>query len=137
MKIPFCAALTLSACLLHPAAALAGVSAEEAAKLKGELTPFGAEKAGNKEGTIPAWTGGYTQPIPGYVTGGVVPDPFAADKPLFTITPQNQATYADKLSEGVKALLTKFGFTPERVVEVAKQQIARHASAKDVKQAAE
>ena len=37
--------------------ALAKVPAEEAQKLKGELTPMGAEKAGNADGTIPAWTG--------------------------------------------------------------------------------
>ena len=42
------------------ATAFAGVSPEEAARLKTDLTPFGAEKAGNKAGTIPAWTGGYT-----------------------------------------------------------------------------
>ena len=40
-------------------------------------------------------------------------------------------------SAPLKSLLTKFGFTPERVVEVAKEQIARHASVKDVRQAAE
>lgn len=108
MKFPLISALTLGAACLLPAAVLAGVSAEEAAKLKTELTPFGAEKAGNKEGTIPAWTGGYTQAIPGYASGGRVPDPFADDKPLFTITPQNKDQYADKLSEGVKALLTKY-----------------------------
>ena len=45
------------ACLLSSVAlgaAHAAVSAEEAAKLKTELTPLGAERAGNKEGTIPA-----------------------------------------------------------------------------------
>ena len=36
--------------------ALAGVSPQEAAKLGDTLTPFGAEKAGNAAGTIPAWT---------------------------------------------------------------------------------
>ena len=40
-------------------------------------------------------------------------------------------------SAPLKSLLTKFGFTPERVVEVAKEQINRHASVKDVRQAAE
>jgi len=35
--------------------ALAKVSPEEAAKLGAELTPVGAEKAGNKDGSIPAW----------------------------------------------------------------------------------
>lgn len=37
--------------------AYAGVSAQEAAKLGKELTPVGAQRAGNKDGTIPAWTG--------------------------------------------------------------------------------
>jgi hypothetical protein len=55
--------------------AQAGVSAAESAKLKGELTPFGAEKAGNKEGTIPAWTGGYTTVTPGDKAGRR-PEPF-------------------------------------------------------------
>jgi len=43
------------------ATAMAGVTAEEAAKLKTTLTPFGAERAGNAEGTIPAWDGGITE----------------------------------------------------------------------------
>src|SRR3546814_16902186 len=35
----------------------AGVSTQEAAKLGKELTPVGAQRAGNKDGTIPEWTG--------------------------------------------------------------------------------
>ncbi|WP_077037298.1 DUF1329 domain-containing protein [Pelomonas sp. KK5] len=104
MKLAHLPALALCACL----AAHAAVSPEEAARLKTDLTPFGAERAGNKDGSIPAWTGGYAQPIPGYVEGGRVPDPFADDKPLFTITAQNQAAYADRLSEASKALLSKY-----------------------------
>ena len=63
--------------------AYAGVTADEAAQLKTTLTPMGAERAGNKEGTIPAWTGGYTTPVPGFKNGGRRGDPFASDKPLF------------------------------------------------------
>ncbi|KAB0763476.1 DUF1329 domain-containing protein, partial [Pseudomonas aeruginosa] len=37
---------------------MAAVSADEAAKLGTSLTPLGAEKAGNADGSIPAWTGG-------------------------------------------------------------------------------
>ena len=107
MKLPhYAASLALGALLSTSVSA--AVSTEEAARLKTDLTPFGAEKAGNKEGTIPAWTGGYAQSIPGYVDGGVVPDPYAADKPLFTITSQNKDAYADKLSDGAKALLAKY-----------------------------
>jgi hypothetical protein len=90
------------------AAAFAAVTPEEAARLKTELTPLGAERAGNKDGTIPEWTGGYTTPIPGFKNGGRRGDPFAAEKPLISITAQNMAQHADKLTEGTQALLKKY-----------------------------
>ena len=83
-------------------------AAPGAADLGGRLTPMGAERAGNKDGTIPAWTGGYTTPIPDYAEGDLRPDPFASDKPLFAITAQNYRNYADKLPEGQKALFAKY-----------------------------
>ena len=86
----------------------AGVSAEEAAKLKTTLTPLGAERAANKDGTIPAWTGGYTQVPAGYKSGQPRPDFFAGDKPVLQITGKNADQYADKLSETTKALLKKY-----------------------------
>lgn len=88
--------------------AVAGVTPEEAARLKNELTPFGAERAGNKDGSIPAWTGGYTTPIPGFKNGGRRGDPFANEKPLYTINAANMAQYADKLTDGTQALLKKY-----------------------------
>ena len=88
--------------------AQAAVTAEEAAKLKTELTPFGAERAGNKDGSIPAWTGGYTTPIPGFKNGGRRGDPFANEKPLYSVTAANMAQHADKLTEGTQALLKKY-----------------------------
>ena len=36
--------------------AYAGATPEEIAKLGNELTPSGAERAGNADGTIPEWT---------------------------------------------------------------------------------
>jgi hypothetical protein len=85
------------------------VSPEEAAKLGTTLTPFGAETEGNKDGTIPAYTGGLNKPPANYKMGsGVRPDPFASEKPLFTINAQNMAQYADKLTEGTKAIMKKF-----------------------------
>lgn len=88
--------------------ASAASSADEAAKLKTELTPFGGEKAGNKDGSIPAWTGGYTTAIPGDKPGGRRGDPFKDEKPLFSITSKNVEQYADKLSQGQKAMLKKY-----------------------------
>lgn len=88
--------------------AAAAVTAEDAAKLKTELTPLGGEKAGNQDGTIPAWTGGYTTPIPGDKPGGRRGDPFKDEKPLFSITAQNMDQYADWLTDGTKGMLKKY-----------------------------
>ncbi len=94
--------------LLASGYAQAQVSPEEAAKLKTTLTPLGAERAGNKEGTIPAWDGGLTKPAPGFKNGGRRPDLFPNEKPLFSITAKNMDQYADKLTDGTKAMLKKY-----------------------------
>ncbi|AMO22863.1 DUF1329 domain-containing protein [Ramlibacter solisilvae] len=78
---------------------------EDVAALKsGSLTPYGAERAANKEGTIPAWDG--KAPATGGAAGKRS-DPFAADKPRLTITPSNAGEHAGQLSDGTKALLAK------------------------------
>ena len=103
--------VALVASALVSTAALAKVSPQEAAKLgvKGTpLTPFGSERAGNKDGTIPEWTGGITQPPSGYKVGDHHPDPFPNDKPVLTITAQNYKQYADKLSAGQIAMFEKY-----------------------------
>ena len=87
---------------------LAAVSADQAATLKTTLTPMGAEKAGNKDGSIPAWTGGLTQDVAGPKFGDVPADPFPGEKPLLQINAKNAAQYADKLSEGTRALLAQY-----------------------------
>lgn len=88
------------------AQACLAVTAEEAAALKGNaLTPYGAERAGNKEGTIPAWDG---KPVKVSIeASGRRSDPFSADKPRLTINAANAAQYSAQLSEGTKALLAK------------------------------
>lgn len=93
----------------------AGVSAEEAARLKTDLTPLGAEKAANKDGSIPAWDGGNTKPISGDKPGGRRGDPFKDDKPVLTITAKNADQYAEKLSEATRAMFKKY---PDYRVEV-------------------
>ncbi|HUO99383.1 MAG TPA: DUF1329 domain-containing protein [Rhizomicrobium sp.] len=78
------------------AAARAEVSATEAQALKSELTPLGAERAGNAAGTIPAWSAtpsaaGLTQ-----------------EKPVLVLTQRNFREHADQLPEGAKALFAKY-----------------------------
>jgi len=100
--------ITAACAMLVALTAQAAVSPEEAARLGKDLTPVGAEMAGNKDGSIPAYSGGLTTAPDGFVANsGNYVDPFKDEKPLFSITAQNMAQYADKLSEGQKLLLTR------------------------------
>ena len=97
------------ALLLSSTPVLAAVSPEQAAALGHSLTPLGGEKAGNADGDIPPWSGGLTQAPAGYQGPGKHHvDPFADDKPLFTITRANLAQYRDKLTVGQIALFEAY-----------------------------
>ena len=82
-----------------------GVSEAEAARLDAELTPMGAERAANREGTIPEWTGGITAPPADYRPGAHHPDPYPGDRILYTVTAADLDTRGQLLCEGQKALL--------------------------------
>lgn len=85
-------------------------TADEIKLLGTTLTPWGAEVAGNKDGTIPAYTGGLTKSPASFdkKRPGWRPDPFADDKPLFSIDAKNMAQYADKLSPGTQEMMKKY-----------------------------
>ena len=105
MSIKFTSLCVVTLAWLAPTA-FAAVDEREAARLGGdELTPLGAERAGNKAGTIPAWTGGLDGSKVYFTPGKFLPDPYSDDEILFSITADNLEEYADKLSEGQKALL--------------------------------
>lgn len=90
--------------------ALAGVTPDQAARLGKELTPTGAEMAGNADGSIPPWNP-KGPPIPAdFVPGSDdYKDPYKGEKPLFTIDNTNWQQYADNLTEGTKAIMAKLG----------------------------
>ncbi|OZG70522.1 outer membrane lipoprotein-sorting protein [Hahella sp. CCB-MM4] len=83
------------------------VSPQEAARLGDTLTPVGAEKAGNADGTIPAWDGGLASPPAGFDGVNYI-DPFAGESPKFEITAANADQYKDQLSVGQLAMLKKY-----------------------------
>jgi hypothetical protein len=129
---------TTAAAMLFAQAAWGAVSPQDAARLGAELTPLGGEKAANADGSIPAWNGGIKSiadaGVSGYHPGDHHPDPYASDKPLFTITSANMAQYAAKLTEGHKALFKSYpdykmvvypthrsAAVPERVYEATKR----------------
>lgn len=94
--------------VLACSSAFAAISEADVARLGKDLTPLGAERAGNADGSIPAWTGGVTQAPAGYKVGDHHPDPFGGDQPLYTITPQNAANHQARLTAGQRALLQTY-----------------------------
>ncbi|NRA42565.1 MAG: DUF1329 domain-containing protein [Pseudomonadales bacterium] len=77
-------------------------------------TGLGAIKAGNADGSIPAWSGtlrgssgrmGYNR------YGKEHPNPYGEEAALFTITADNYSEYANRLSEGQIALFKKYPST--------------------------
>jgi len=92
--------LSLTISMVLSTGALAKIPAEEAAKLTSELTPMGATRAANKDGSIPEWTGGITKLPAGYTAGDHHVDPFPNDKVKFTITAKNVADYKALLTPG-------------------------------------
>jgi hypothetical protein len=102
------AALALGV-MLAASAVRAELTENEIARLGGpELTPVGAQRAGNADGTIPEWKGGVTAPPAGWKQGDPRVDTFADDKILFNIDASNVNKYADKLSPGQIALIKSY-----------------------------
>tara|TARA_R110000868_G_scaffold4303_3_gene27372 strand:+ start:18718 stop:20100 length:1383 start_codon:yes stop_codon:yes gene_type:complete len=91
-------------------AAWAGVPEAQIARLGQDLTPMGAEKAGNADGSIPAWTGGLTSAPDGigFKGDGYYPDPFASDPVLYTVNKGNAAQHGDLLTPGQKAMMAAY-----------------------------
>ena len=77
-------------------------------RAEGDLTPVGAERAGNAAGTIPPWTGGLTKPPPSFRPGYHETDPFPEDEPLFRIDAGNAEQYGEHLTPGQRALMAAY-----------------------------
>ena len=103
LALGIAAVATLVSALAAPVSA--ELSADDVARLGKDLTPLGAERAGNADGTIPEWTGGITKPPAGYKLGDHHPDPYGGDKPLYVIDQSNLDQYRDKLSTGHQRML--------------------------------
>ena len=102
------AAVGLSALIVG--SAFAAVSPEEAARLGQDLTPTGAERAGNADGSIPEWNPD-GPPIPAdFVPGSDnYINPYPDEKPLFSVDINNYKDHLDHLTEGQIAIIEKYG----------------------------
>jgi hypothetical protein len=90
--------------------AQAKVSEAEAAKLGKELTPIGAEKKASADGSIPEWTGGmapHGNLKSQWSDFDADLQKFSSEKPMYTITKANMATYKDKLAVGHQKMLER------------------------------
>jgi hypothetical protein len=109
MKIRWMSGLAAIGAAVLMGQALAKATPEQVASLGSDkLTCMGAEKAGSASGVaeytgkwFKTWTG-QTKPF------GYEPGPYAAEKPLFTITAQNFAQYAERLTAGQKAMFKAY-----------------------------
>lgn len=101
--------------LLLSVSAYAAVSAEEAKQLGTTLTPWGAEKTGNKDGTIPAYSEDIMKaPASCNIKEpGRRDDPIIKEKAMVSITAQNAEKYADKL-DGFMASIPTIAWTSIR-----------------------
>lgn len=96
-----------AACIACAGLPWAASAAADAQQLGKELTPVGAEPGGNKEGSIPAWSGATAAPTAGWSYGKVRGDYWAhkGEKPLFSIDASNVEKYAARLSPGQMELV--------------------------------
>ncbi len=84
----------------------------DASRLKSELTPLGGKRAGNADGSIPAWNGGLTQMPPNWNPNksGLMPDFFASDAKLLSVDSGNMAQHQDRLSIGTMEMMKKYAY---------------------------
>lgn len=136
--------LLLLALAVAAGAATAKAPPEQIERLGKDLTPVGAERAANKDGSIPAWDGGVAKVPAGYNPTQGLADPFAADKPLYTINAANAEQHKDKLAPGQLALLKRYpGYTmvvyptrrsaafPESIYAAVKAEAGKIATANE------
>lgn len=90
--------------------AMAQPSAPDASLLSTVLTPLGGTRAGNADGSIPAWTGGVVSP-PLPPDQPVDVNMFEDEQPLYTVNADNMAQYRRLLSAGTAGLISRHGFS--------------------------
>jgi hypothetical protein len=100
IALPLLRASVLTACAIVATTSFSKITQDDLKALDGELTPIGAQRAATKDSGVPAWSGKWLGTPPGvqYKRGSRYPDPFADEKPLFVITAENMAQYADHLT---------------------------------------
>ena len=100
IKYGFLKAMVVSSLALSNS--MVNANQNSVADLGNNLTPMGAERSGNKDGSIPEWTGG----LDIQVKRG--DNPFSNEQPLYVVTNDNQDSYQTLLSPGQRAMMKKY-----------------------------
>lgn len=103
-----CASVILAFSMGWGSQALAWLDKDQLDRLGRDLTPVGAERAGNKAGSIPAWDGGWNKPPIGFDPKRGWISHYPEDKPLYLVTRDNMDRFKDRLSPGQQALLRQY-----------------------------
>ncbi|WP_373286437.1 DUF1329 domain-containing protein, partial [Halopseudomonas salina] len=98
----------LALSLLATSVMAQSLTQDEINQLGNNLTPIGAEKAGNAAGTIPEWTGGIGSDAGQDLPDNFSSDPYANEQPQFVITAQNYQQYRDNLTPGHIAMFERY-----------------------------
>ena len=98
----------LALSLLASSVMAQALSQEEINQLGNELTPTGAERAGNAAGTIPEWTGGLGTDAGQVLERNFTTNPFQGEQPEFVITSQNYEQYSENLTPGQIAMFQRY-----------------------------
>ncbi|MNQ53347.1 hypothetical protein D3C85_673850 [compost metagenome] len=102
-RLPFVLSL-LAACYLSSVEA----KQTDAVRLDSALTTMGAERGANADGSIPAWSGGLKPGAAAVSATGNYADPFAGEKPLYTVDKSNLAQHKAQLSSGQQAMFVRY-----------------------------
>lgn len=109
--------------LVATAVAAQSLSQSDIDQLGTNLTPVGAEKAGNAAGTIPEWTGGLGTDAGQSLANNFLDNPFKGEQPEFVITAQNYQEYRDNLTPGQVALFERYPETYRMPVYQSKRTV--------------
>jgi Protein of unknown function (DUF1329) len=126
--------IVLSATVCLPVPAVAAVRDHVAARLIYDLTPLGAERGGDADHSIPAWTANQHPPeLAAYPDNpDLAPAPFAGDSVLTTITAENADRFADRLTATHRALLAAYPDTYRMPVYRSRQTCQVPAAVHDI-----
>ncbi|MEM7239818.1 MAG: DUF1329 domain-containing protein, partial [Pseudomonadota bacterium] len=111
-KILRCGSTALALACTAAGISLADATPEQIARLGVDLTPTGAEMAGNADGSIPAWSGGGSAATS---DGAHFVNPFKSDQLILKIDASNVDQHASRLSAGQVAMIKRY---PDYFIQV-------------------